>query len=173
MSEFDPAPSDEALEQQREQWVETRDTRQRIKDIIVGIRNPVPSAQIAEQAQCSKNAARKHLKELAALGVARTETASHRTRYARNDNYFRWHRANELAATNSADELLDRLQTLEATDDEFQETFGVSTPDAVSFPEDADHKAIHERWETAGEWASIRRDAAIYRDAIRIARCQR
>jgi predicted ArsR family transcriptional regulator len=173
MSEFDPAPSDEALEQQRKRWVETRDTHQRIKDIIVGIRQPAPIAQIAEQAQCSKNAARKHLTELADLGVAQKETASQRTRYSRNDEYFRWHQANELAATNSAEELFDRLQTLEVVDEEFQERYGVSTPDAVPFPKDADHETIHERWEAIGEWTTIRRDTVIYRDSIRIVRCQR
>jgi predicted ArsR family transcriptional regulator len=172
ISEFDPTPSDEALEHQREQWVESRDTRQRIKDIIVGVREPTPVAQIAEQSQCSKNAARKHLEKLADLGVARRITDGQRTRYARNDEYFRWHRANELAASNSAEELLDRLQTLEMVDEEFQERYGVSTPDAVPFPEDADHETIHERWEDAGEWATIRHDTGIYRDAIRMVRRQ-
>lgn len=172
MVEFGPSPSDEALEQQREQWVETRDTRQRIKDIIVGIREPAPVAQVAERAQCSKNAARKHLTELANLGVARRITDGQQTRYVRNDEYFRWRRANELADANAAETLLDRLQTLEAVDDEFQEKFGVSTPDAVPFPEDANHETIHERWEAAGEWASIRSDTGIYRDAIRMARRQ-
>lgn len=167
MTEFDPTPSDEALERQREQWIENHDTRQRIKEIIVGIHDPTSVAQIAEQAQCSANAARKHLKELADLGIARTWT-DQRTQYARNDEYFRWRRANELATKHTDTELLDRLQSLEASDSEFQEKFGVTTPDAVPFPEDA-HETIHERWEAANEWASIRYDTGIYQDAIRIA----
>lgn len=168
MTDFNPTPSDEALERQREQWVENRDTRQRIKEVIVGIRDPTPVAQIAEQAQCSANAARKHLKELAELGVARMWTGQ-RTQYARNNEYFRWRRANELATEHTDEELLDRLQSLEASDSEFQEKFGVPTPDAVPFPEDAEHETIHERWEAANEWASIRHDTGIYQDAIRIA----
>ncbi|WP_248908396.1 winged helix-turn-helix domain-containing protein [Halocatena marina] len=168
MVEFGPTPSDEAIERQREQWVETRDTRQRIKDVIVGIHEPTPVAQIAERAECSPNAARKHLKELADLGVARTWTGQH-TRYARNDEYFRWRRANELATKHTDEELLDRLQSLEAADTEFQEKYEVSTPDAVPFPEDVEHEMVHERWETVNEWASIRRDTGVYHDAIRIA----
>jgi predicted ArsR family transcriptional regulator len=140
--------------------------------VIVGIREPTSVAQIAEQAQCSKNAARKHLKELADLGVARERTDGQRMQYARNNEYFRWRQANELTTEHSADELLDRLQTLETADDEFQEKYGVTTPDAVPFPEDVDHETIHERWEAAGEWASIRRNTSIYQDVIRITRRQ-
>ncbi|WP_129114039.1 DUF7342 family protein [Halegenticoccus tardaugens] len=173
MPEFGPAPSDESIERERERWIETRDTRQRVKDVIVGVREPTPIAALAERAACSPNAARKHLSELADLGVARRWTDGDRARYARNDEYFRWRRANELATERTSEELLDRLRTLKSEDEAFQERYGVPTPDAVSFPPDADHETVHELWETTGEWASIRRDLGVYRDAISMARRKR
>lgn len=170
MSEFSPAPSNEALETERRQWRETRDTRERIEEVVVGIHELTSVAEIAESAYCSANAARKHLAHLAGLGVVRRATGEGMTRYARNDEYFRWRRANELTTENDAKDLLAELERLEVSDERFRERYGVPTPGKVEFPDDADHGEIHDRWTDTGEWETVRREIALHKEAIRMIR---
>ena len=170
MSEFGPVPSREALETEREQWAETHDTRERIEDIVVGFRGPTSVAEIAESAHCSANAARKHLSQLADLGIVCRVSEQGTTCYTRNDEYFRWRRANELATEHHIEELLAGLERLEATEERFRERYRVPTPADIEFSDDADHAAIHERWEVSGEWETVRREIALHKEAIRMAR---
>lgn len=170
MSEWGPEPSEDALDAEREEWVESHDTRQRVKDVMIGIREPVPASEVAERAQCSPNAARKHLEEFVDLGVVQARTDGGTRRYVRNDEYFRWRRANRLACTKSAEWLLDELKELEERDEAFREKFETSTPADVRLPDDADHADIHDRLEASREWATIREEMNVYRDAIRMAR---
>ena len=170
MSEFGPAPSNEALETERRQWRETRDTRERIEEVVVGIHELTSVAKIAESAHCSANAARKHLAHLADLGVVRRATGEGMTRYARNDEYFRWRRVNELTTENDAKDLLAELERLEVSDERFRERYGVPTPGKVEFPDDADHGEIHDRWTDTGEWETVRREIALHKEAIRMIR---
>jgi DNA-binding transcriptional regulator YhcF (GntR family) len=170
VSEFGPAPSNEALETERRQWRETRDTRERIEEVVVGIHELTSVAKIAESAHCSANAARKHLAHLADLGVVRRATGEGMTRYVRNDEYFRWRRANELTTENDAKDLLAELERLEVSDERFRERYGVPTPGKVEFPDDADHGEIHDRWTDTGEWETVRREIALHKEAIRMIR---
>jgi DNA-binding transcriptional regulator YhcF (GntR family) len=170
VSEFGPAPSNEALETERRQWRETRDTRERIEEVVVGIHELTSVAKIAESAHCSANAARKHLAHLADLGVVRRATGERMTRYVRNDEYFRWRRANELTTENDAKDLLAELERLEVSDERFRERYGVPTPGKVEFPDDADHGEIHDRWTDTGEWETVRREIALHKEAIRMIR---
>ena len=92
------------------------------------------------------------------------------TRYARNDEYFRWRRANELTTENDAKDLLAELERLEVSDERFRERYGVPTPGKVEFPDDADHGEIHDRWTDTGEWETVRREIALHKEAIRMIR---
>ena len=168
MSEWEP--SEDTLDAEREEWVETHDTRQRVKDVITGVREPIPASEVAERAQCSPNAARKHLEEFVDLGVVQARTDGRTRRYVRNDEYFRWRRANRLACTKSVEWLLDELKELEERNVAFREKFEVSTPADVRLPDDAGHADIHDRLEASREWATIREEMNVYRDAIRMAR---
>ena len=170
MNEWQPEPSEDTLDAEREEWVETHDTRQRVKDVIIGVRDPIPASKVAERAQCSSNAARKHLDEFVDLGVVQARTDGGTRRYVRNDEYFRWQRANRLASTKSAERLLDELKELEERDEAFREKFEVSAPGDVRIPDDADHADIHDRLEGSRKWATIREEMNVYRDAIRMAR---
>jgi DNA-binding transcriptional ArsR family regulator len=173
MGEFDPAPSEEALEAERDRWAADLDSRQRVRHVVVGLHEPRSVAEIAERASCSPNTARKHLSELADLGVVRKYTDRGSTRYARNDEYVRWRRANELLDEHTAEQLFDQLQALEKQEKEFRDEHGVETPNELPFPDDADHETIHELWEASGEWATVRRRIEIHRDALRMAQRRR
>jgi len=170
MRGFDPAPTDEAFESERQQWVESRDTRERIEEVVVGLRDPTPVAEIADLARCSANAARKHLAHLADLGVVRRVGETGPTRYARNDEYVRWRRANKLATEHDGEELLSGLERLETEEERFREQYDVPTPDGIEFPDDVGHEEINDRWTDAGEWESVRREIAVHKEAIRMVR---
>lgn len=170
MDGFDPAPSEEALEAERERWETDFDTRQRVRHVAMGLREARSIAEIAERAGCSPNTARKHLADLADLGVVREYSAKGAAHYMRNDEYVQWRQANELLVEHTVDQLFDQLRELEERGTEFRDEYGVETPNDVPFPEDADHETIHDYWETTGEWATVRRRIEIHRDALRMAK---
>lgn len=172
MTDFDPAPLEETERREREEWIETTDTRQRVREVVSGLREPTPVREIADQAACSENSARKHLADLADLGVVRETADDQGARYCRNDEFFRWRRANELAREHSVDALADRLADLEAEAERYREEYGVASPDEVPVEDAPDHASAHDRWRDATEWATVRRDVGVHRDAIRIARRQ-
>jgi predicted ArsR family transcriptional regulator len=170
MSSFDPSPSDTTLAAEHDEWRETQDTRTRIQGVITGCQEPVTAAVIADRAQCSTNAARKHLTDLVDLGIARKIDDEATVRYARNDAYFRWRRANELATTATVEELLDELDELETRDTQFKTQFDADAPSDVTLPDDATHGELEARLQTLSEWQTVRDSIDRHRAALRIAR---
>ncbi|MFW5977933.1 MAG: DUF7342 family protein [Halohasta sp.] len=170
MTGFDPNPSTEAVEAETEEWVRSQDTRNRVQAVVTGVREPIAAAEIAERAHCSTNAARKHCNEFTELGIVRRTETEGGYRYRRNDAYFEWRRANELAQQESVERLLEDLADLEARDEEFQRTFSAPTPEAVDIPEGATHDEIERRLSTLREWSTVRAEMARYTDAVRLAR---
>lgn len=170
MAEFGPNPSPAAVDAETDEWVESQDTRGRIKTVITGVHEPTAASAIAEQAACSTNATRKHLNELAELGIVRRTDADGGYRYYRNQAYFEWRRANELAQGESVESLLERLAELEAREEAFQRQFSAPTPEAVDIPEAATHDEIETRLETLREWSGVRAEISRHTDAVRMAR---
>lgn len=170
MSEFDPSPSSDTLEREREVRRETRDARQRVREVLLSSREPTGVGTIAERADCSPNTARKHLRDLSDLGIAQGVTEGETTRYRRNDEFVRWRRANRLVERFDPSVLLERIGELEDRDEAFAARFGVASPETVPIPEDADHATVEEHWERVREWAAVRDDLAVVRDALRMAR---
>jgi predicted ArsR family transcriptional regulator len=170
MAKFGPEPSGSALADEREEWRQSQDTRDRVRSVATGLREPATAATVADQAACSTNAARKHLDVLADLGVVRRVADDSGTRYVRNDAYFRWRRANDLATTTSVESLIDELGTLERREEEFRERFDAATPDDVDVPSDGTHSDIEARLDALSEWETVRESIARHKDALRIAR---
>ena len=170
MSEFDPEPPAATLSEERAVWTETEDTRRRIQSVITGLQVPAPVTAIADRAACSENAARKHLKEFAALGVVHQVDDPSGTRYVRNEAYIRWQRANELATTNTAEELLTKLAEFENRDEQFQARFDESAPEMVELSEELSHTDLEERLEELSEWATVRTAIDRHKEALRMAR---
>ena len=110
MSEFDPAPSSDSLERERAVRRESRDARQRVREALLSLREPTGVNAIADRADCAPNTGRKHLGDLAGLGIARVETDGTTTRYHRNESFVRWRRVNRLAEQLDDAELLDRIE---------------------------------------------------------------
>jgi len=169
MPEFGPEPSDSSIADEREEWHDSQDTRDRIRSVATGLQEPATVATVADRAGCSANAARKHLNALADLGIVQ-RVEDNRSRYVRNDAYFRWRQANELATTNSTESLLDELAELETREEEFRDRFDAATPEDVDIPVDGSHSDIETRLDTLSEWQTIRDAIDRHKEALRIAR---
>lgn len=170
MDEFDPDPSDAAVDAETDEWIESQDTRGRIKAVVTGLGEPTAASTIAEQAHCSTNAARKHLNEFAELGIVRRTEAEGGFQYSRNRAYFEWRRANELVQRESVETLLETLAELEDREEAFQTRFSAPTPEAVDIPERATHDEIESQLAKLREWATVREEISRHTDAIRMAR---
>ncbi|SDR29607.1 winged helix-turn-helix domain-containing protein [Natronobacterium texcoconense] len=170
MTEFDPVPDRDAIEDVRSRWHESADTFDRVYETALGVTEPTSYTEIAEIAACSPNAAKKHLNRLAEMGIVRAHRDAKPARYERNDGYLEWQEASRIAAEKTVDEIVTRVETLEHRRDELRERFGETDPSAVSvFTDGEDHEAIHERMESIGEWQAIERDVRLYELARRMA----
>lgn len=170
MPEFGSEPDESALAEEREDWTQSQDTQERIRAVITGLQEPATATTVADRAACSTNAARKHLNEFATLGVVRKLADTQGARYVRNDAYFRWRRANELAEKHTIDELLEAVADLEQQAEQFQQQFDAATPADVDLPEGATHAELEDRLELLSEWDTIREAIDRHREAIRISR---
>lgn len=160
MDEFDPAPSQEVTDDVRQRWRSGTDTFGRVYDVVLGITTPTSYTDIAEIADCSPNAAKKHLDRLTEMGIVRATDDP--ARYARNDGYLEWQEANRIARELTVEEIIDRVRTLEEERATYEEQFGTTNPTAVSVFDRDTHDAIHDRMTAVSEWQGIRRDIRLY-----------
>ena len=169
MAEFDPSPSDEAIDDVRQRWRDETDTFGRVYDVILGITESTPYSEIAGIADCSPNTAKKHLERLTEMGIVRADRDSRPARYERNDGYLEWQDAAQLAEELTVEEIIERVQRLERRREEFEERFGTTDPASVSVFDRDDHEAIHEQMDAVSEWQSIDRDIRRYELARQLA----
>jgi len=165
MTEFDPAPeSDDA----RRRWQEGADTFDRVYDVALGLSSPTEYTEIADLADCSPNAARKHLDRLAEMGVVRADRDSRPARYERHDGYLEWQEASRIADDLPVEEIVDRVEVLEERRAEYEARFEATDPGEVSAVDGDDHEAVHERMTAVSEWEGVIRDIRLYELARRL-----
>lgn len=97
----------------RQHWSENTDIFGRVYNTLLGITEPTPYPQITEIANCSPNAAKKHLERLAEMGIGRADRQSCPARYERNEGHLEWQDASRLADELTVDEIIDRVGQLE------------------------------------------------------------
>ncbi|MFC7324185.1 sugar-specific transcriptional regulator TrmB [Halorubrum rutilum] len=165
MSEFDPAPEPGA---EGSRWQDDTDTFGRVYDVVLGITSPTAYTDIAELADCSPNAAKKHLDRLAEMGVARANRETRPATYERHDGYLEWQDASRIAAELSVDEIVGRVAALEERRAEYEDRFETADPNSVSVFEAADHETIHDRMTAVSEWKGVTRDIRLYELARRL-----
>lgn len=166
MTEFDPTPSGDTV---RDRWRSETDTFGRVYDVVLGVTDPTPYTELADIAECSPNAAKKHLDRLAEMGIVRADRGARPARYERNDGYLEWQEASRIAQEHSIEEIIERVERLEARRSTFEDRFGTTDPTAVSVFEHDDHGAIHERMAAISDWQSIDRDVRLLELARRLA----
>ena len=159
MTEFDPAPDSDAPQRR---WREGTDTFGRVYDVVLGITSPTTYTDIAALADCSPNAAKKHLDRLAEMGIARIDGESRPATYERNEGYLEWQDASRIATELSVEEIIDRVEALETQRAEYEAQFGTTDPADVSVFDHGDHETIHERMAAVSEWQGAIRDIRLY-----------
>lgn len=159
MSEFDPAP-DSATRTPR--WQDGTDTFGRVYDVALGLTSPTTYTRVAELADCSPNAAKKHLDRLAEMGIARADRDSRPATYERNDGYLEWQEASRIATDLSLDAIIDRVETLEQRRTEYETEFGTTDPATVTVFDADDHDTIHDRMTAVSDWQGVIRDIRLY-----------
>lgn len=160
MTEFDPAPKPEGSQRR---WQEGTDTFGRVYDVALGVTSPTTYTEIAELADCSSNAAKKHLDRLTEMGIVRADRDSRPATYERNEGYLEWQDANRLADELSVEDIIDRVKSLEEKRAEYEAKFGTTDPTDVSvFDNDDDHETIHERMTAVSDWQGVIRDIRLY-----------
>jgi len=159
MTEFDPTPESDS-DQRR--WHDGTDTFGRVYDVALGITSPTPYTEIADLADCSANAAKKHLERLAEMGIVRAGRDSRPVTYERNEGYLEWQDASRIATELPVEEILERVEELEQRRDEYEARFGTTDPTAVTVFDSGDHKTIHERMTAVSEWQGLIRDIKLY-----------
>lgn len=159
MSEFDPAPESDAA---RQRWQEGTDTFGRVYNVILGITSPTAYTEVADVADCSPNAAKKHLDRLVEMGIVHADSDSRPAKYERSEGYLEWQDASRIAHELSVDEIIDRVKALEERRTEFETQFGTTDPTDVSVFDHGDHETIHERMTAVSEWQGVIRDIRLY-----------
>lgn len=168
MDEFDPAPTG-SPDDEAERWRAGTDTFGRVYDVLLGITSRTAYTEIAEIADCSPNAAKKHLDRLVEMGIARTDPGSQPASYARNDGYLEWQEASRIARDLTVEEIVQRVRDLEAERAAYEAEFETTNPEAVTVFDHGDHETVHERMAAVSEWQGVVRDIRLYELARQLA----
>lgn len=140
-------------------------TRERLLDVVTGLRTPTKVSDIANRADCDTETARDYLTWFDELGMVRRH-AGRPVRFERNDAYFEWRRINRIHEEYSEQEIVDALtETLEEVE-HYRTEFDAETPEDVSLVEASRDRPTEVAWEALSEWESLERRAALL-DAAR------
>ena len=169
MAEFDPVPEREAVDEVRQRWRDGTDTFDRVYDTALGVTEPTAYTEIAATADCSPNAAKKHLDRLAEMGIVRADQDAQPARYERNDGYLEWQAASRIADERTIEEIVDRVETLETRREAFVDRFETADPTTVSVFDHDDHDEVHALMAQLSDWHALERDIRLYELARRIA----
>lgn len=168
MDEFDPAPSTDRADRAA-RWPDGTDTFSRVYDVLLGLTERTPYTEVAELADCSPNAAKKHLDRLVEMGVARTDSESQPASYARNEGYLEYQEASRIARELTVEEIVERVRELEAERDGYEAAFETTDPTTVTVYDRDDHEAVHERMAAIADWQGVIHDIRLYELARQLA----
>lgn len=129
---------------------------ERVYRIALELTDPTRVAEVADRADCSANAARRHLKRLAEIGLLTRVTENPAT-YKRNEAYFKWRRLNRLAEL-SEQEFKSRLGELLAENEDYKQTFDAETPDDIDPLEYAEYGDPEQVWLDITNWEAVRQE---------------
>jgi predicted ArsR family transcriptional regulator len=141
--------------------------RERLLDVVVGLRTPAKVSTIAERADCDTETARDYLEWFDEMGMVQRHDGRP-VRYERNDAYFQWRRIDRIREEYSEQEIVDALSdTLEQIED-YRTQFDATHPDEVSLVDATQEQNLSTEaaWEALSEWETLEQRAALL-DAAR------
>ncbi|RQG94669.1 DUF7342 family protein [Natrarchaeobius chitinivorans] len=141
--------------------------RERLLDVVVGLRTSTKVSTIAERADCDTETARDYLEWFDEMGMVHRHDGRP-IRYERNDSYFQWRRIDHIRAEYSEQDIVDALAEAIERVEEYRTQFDAKHPDEVSLV-DATQRldmSTEAAWEALSEWETLERRAALL-DAAR------
>lgn len=139
--------------------------RERLLDVVTGLRTPTKVSDIADLGDCDTETARDYLEWFDEMGLVHCHD-SRPVRYERNGAYFQWRRIDRIRDEYSEQEIVEALSDTIEQIDEYREQFDAEDPDAVSFVEASQDMTTEDAWEALSEWKTLERRAALL-DAAR------
>jgi predicted transcriptional regulator len=142
---------------------------ERVYRVALGLTGPTSVADVAERADCSKNAARRHLKRFVDIGILTRVTENPET-FERNESYFEWRRLNRLAEL-SEQEYKERLGELLTEDESYCEKYDTDDPDKIDPLTYGEYGDAERVWLEINNWQAIREEVRdlhrVHRDTAR------
>ena len=152
----EPGPPDHDIAEEFAASLRDAPTDERVYRVALELTEPATVGEIAEMAECSKNAARRHLDRLAEIGVL-TKLTENPDVFERNEAYFRWKRRHRLSQL-SSDEYVDRMGALITRSTEFKDKYGVEEPDDLDPLSPPDGVDPEEVWGDIRTWKAVIRE---------------
>ena len=154
--DIERSPPDSDFAAEFAERVRNEPADERVYRVALGLTEPTRVADVADRADCSKNAARRHLKRLVEIGVLR-HVMENPDAFERNESYFEWRRFNRLAEMSEA-EYTDRLGELLSEDESYREKYDVEAPTAIDPLEYGSYGDAEQVWLDITNWRAIRRE---------------
>lgn len=175
-----PSSFDDINEAVGVEWESETTPYERVREVISHTYNPVSADVVAEHARTSPKTARKHLNALADEGFVTTTAGEHGgTHYRRSSQSLVVEQAANILANVSTDELVARITEMRETIREFQEEYGVESPEELTVAQanqtlseaGDNHEGIDA--ETLREWQTTRRNLAFANAALAVGNAER
>lgn len=141
--------------------------RERLLDIVVGLRTPTKVSTIAKRADCGTETARDYLEWFDEMGMVHRHNGRP-VRYERNDSYFQWRRIDQIREEYSEQEIVDALDDTITQIEDYRAQFDVTHPNEVSLVDATQEQNLSTEaaWEALSKWETLEQRAALL-DAAR------
>jgi len=139
--------------------------RERLLDVVTGLRTPTTVSDIADLAACDTETARDYLSWFDQMGLVHCQDGRP-VRYERNDAYFRWRRINHIREEYSEQEIVEALSDAIEQINEYRARFDADNPNDVSLVAASEDMTTEEAWEALSDWETLERNAVLL-DAAR------
>jgi len=158
--EGDESPPDLDELESPDALVEGGPIRERLLDVVTGLRTPTKVAEIADIADCDTETARDYLEWFDEMGMVHRHDGRP-VRYERNDAYFQWRRIDRIREEYAEREIVEALaDTIERIED-YRAQFDADDPGDVSLVKASQDMATEDAWEALSEWKTLERRATL------------
>jgi predicted ArsR family transcriptional regulator len=142
--------------------------RERLLDVVVGLRTSTKVSTIAERADCDTETARDYLEWFDEMGLVQRHDGRP-VRYERNDAYFQWRRIDRIREEYSEQEIVDALDDTLNQIEDYRTQFDATHPDGVSLVDATQEQNLSAEaaWEALSEWETLEQRAALLDEARR------
>lgn len=148
-----------------------RSTFEKVRAVAMTVREPKNAGEVADAADVARNTAEKYLQQLVEADKLTTVREGRETRYYPDPVTRYFDHLRDLVENHGKEELTDELAAIRTDIEDWQDEYGVETPDAlrasVGDPDlSADERERRRR--DAEDWEYFERQAAAIRQAIRL-----